>query len=426
MATVAEWGGQLRAGTVSVESLVEDALAAADRAQALNAFVTVDADGARAAARTAAAELADGVDRGPLHGIPVVVKDMLDTRGLRTTMGSRHFADRVPTEDAELVRRLRDGGAVVLGKTTTHEFAYGPTGDRSANGPARNPHDPGRMSGGSSAGAAVAVAAGVVGLSIGTDTGGSVRVPAACCGVVGFKPTHGVLDTRGAFPLAPSLDTLGVLAGSVADCALFWRFMTGTAEASSTPAPRIGWVSPEQLHPTDPRVTDTALGMLARFDKAEVRLPFVEELRWSYRAIQSWEATGIHAQRMADAPELFDAEVLARLRDAATVTHDDYERAARHRDAAHRAFDLLWQQHDLLALPTVPITAPPIGVRQLPLGDTTIDVRAALLSLTSPFSVLGLPALSVPAGLVDGLPVGLQLVAPRGQEQKLLNFADQL
>src|SRR5215467_5507328 len=201
--TLAEVAGRFRDGTLDPVALTETVLAAIEESQpTLNAFVTVAADAARRDAALARDELASGEDRGPLHGVPVAVKDIVDTAGLLTTMGSRHFAGHIPERDAEVVTRLRAAGAVIVGKTTTHEFAYGPTGDRSANGPGANPRDPSRMAGGSSAGSAAAVAAGLVPLAVGTDTGGSVRIPAALCGVAGIRPTYGRIPTDGVFPLS--------------------------------------------------------------------------------------------------------------------------------------------------------------------------------------------------------------------------------
>ncbi|MGH3757949.1 amidase [Actinophytocola sp.] len=424
--TVAELADELRGGRRSPTDLVEHALAAAARLDpSLNAFVTLDEAGARGAARRAADELAAGRDRGPLHGIPVAVKDLVDTAGLRTTMGSRHFADNVPERDAECVRRLREAGAVVVGKTVTHEFAYGPTGDRSATGPARNPYRPAAMSGGSSAGSAVAVAAGIVPLAVGTDTGGSVRIPAACCGIVGLRPTFGAIPGDGVFPLSPTLDAVGPLTRTVADCRLLWRVLADTGpEPDEPPRPRIGWVAPETFHPADDAVTRAARALVPHAE--DVAVPNAGTLLSIYGAIHGSDAYAIHAERVARAPELFDEEVLARLRAAEEVRGWEYVRALEDRRRALDTIGSLFADHDLLALPTVPLPAPPVGARTGRIGDTEIDVRTALLSLTSPWSVLGLPALSVPAGMVDGLPVGLQLVAPPGGEELLLSAAEHL
>jgi aspartyl-tRNA(Asn)/glutamyl-tRNA(Gln) amidotransferase subunit A len=418
--------GELRAGRVSPEELVEEALAAAARREPeLNAFVTLDEAGARAAARRAAEELAAGVDRGPLHGIPVAVKDVVDTAGLRTTMGSRHFADRVPDRDATCVRRLRAAGAVIVGKTATHEFAYGPTGDRAASGATRNPYRSDRMTGGSSSGSAAVVAAGVVPVSVGTDTGGSVRIPAALCGVVGLKPSHGAVPLDGVYPVAPSLDTVGPLARTAADCRLLWNTLTGRTATEPRGARRVGWIPPDTIHPASPQVTGAALRCLADggFAVEEVTAPEVAALTRAYQTIQGSEVYAVHADRMAAAADLYDEEVAERLRGAARVRGWEYVRAREQRDRARDAVTTLLRDHDLLALPTVPITAPPLGARRV---DGAADVRTALLALTSPWSVLGLPAVTVPAGLVDGLPVGLQLVGPAGGEDLLLAVAHDL
>jgi aspartyl-tRNA(Asn)/glutamyl-tRNA(Gln) amidotransferase subunit A len=422
--TVAGLAADLRAGRLSPAELVDHALAAAARLGSLNAFVTLDEPGARAAARRATDELAAGVDRGPLHGIPVAVKDFVDTAGLRTTMGSRHFADHVPAHDAACVRRLREAGAIVVGKTVTHEFAYGPTGDQSAHGPARNPYRPTAMSGGSSAGSAVAVAAGIVPLAIGTDTGGSVRIPAACCGITGLRPTYGTVPVDGVFPLSPTLDSVGPIARTADDCRLLWRVLSGGSPTGPPGDVRIGWVPPESLHPTETAVAEAVRRLVP--GAGEVAMPGGRALQTVYRVIQSSEAYAIHADRVATAPGLFGDELVARLRAAEPVRGWEYVRALADRRRDVDAVGELFAGHDVLALPTLPVTAPPIGARQGRVRDTEIDIRAALLALTSPWSVLGLPALSVPAGLVGGMPAGLQLVAAPGGEELLFATAERL
>lgn len=426
--TVVGLAGELRAGRTSPAELVARALAEAARLDpALNAFVTLDAEGAMAAARRAGEELAAGTDRGPLHGIPVAVKDVVDVAGLPTTLGSRAFPARVPDRDAGSVRRLRAAGAVIIGKAATHELAFGPTGDRAANGPTRNPYRPDHMSGGSSSGSAVAVAAGIVPLSIGTDTGGSIRIPAALCGVVGLRPTHGTVPVDGVFPVAESLDTVGPLARTIEDCRLLWQVLSGTTARTATGmgAVRVGWLDPESLHPADPAVVKQARDRLAEggFAVREVTVPRAAELTAGYPTLQGAEAYAVHAERLRTAADHYGTEVRARLEAAGRVRGWEYVRARATRDRARRE---LFTDYDLLALPTVPIPAPQLDTRELRLGGHTIDVRAALLALTSPWSVLGLPALSVPAGLVGGRPVGLQLVAPPGAEDLLLTVAQRL
>ncbi|MGI5205628.1 amidase [Spirillospora sp. CA-108201] len=425
--TVAGLAGALRDGRTSPAELVERTLAEASRLHGLNAFVTVDGTGARAAAERAGQELAGGLDRGPLHGIPVAVKDVVDTAGLRTTMGSRHHADRVPERDAECVRRLRAAGAVIVGKTTTHEFAFGPTGDRSLNGATRNPYGEGRLAGGSSGGSAAAVAAGIVPLAVGTDTGGSLRIPAACCGIVALKPTLGAVPSDGVFPVSSSLDTVGPMARTADDCLLLWNALAGgDAPDPDVSAVRAGWVAPDAVHPVDPRVAAAARAMLEPLPARDVAVPGIARLRWAYTAIQSGEVHRLHAGRMAAAPDLYDEEVLARLRAAGRVTEQDTATARELRERVRGAVTALFGRFDLLAMPTVPVAAPPLGARTLVLNGTPADVRAALLAYTSPWSVLGLPAVSLPAGLVDGLPAGLQLIARPGAERLLLAAARRL
>ncbi|TMS00537.1 amidase [Nonomuraea basaltis] len=438
--TIAGLAADLRERRATSAELAEralDAIAALD--PVLNAFVTVDAVGALAAARRADEELAGGTDRGPLHGVPVAVKDLIMVAGLPVTMGSRHFAGHVPDADAECVARLRRAGAVIVGTTTTHEFAYGPTGDRSAAGPARNPWDPARMTGGSSAGSAAAVAAGLVPLALGTDTGGSVRIPAALCGVAGFKPAYGAIPADGVFPLSRTFDHVGVLAGDAHDCLLAYRCLAGPngqkeigpahparlgspadlarpAGPEGTGPVRVAWLDPAGLFAGDPRVVEAVRAASGALE--EVRLPedVGAALRETYTAVQRCEAAAVHADRLAEAPELFDPEVLERLRAAAEVPGWRYVRAMDARAGLAEAVGALFGDHDVLALPTVPITAQPLGRRETEIDGAPVAVLAALLALTSPWNVLGLPALTVPAGTVNGLPVGLQLVCRPGRE----------
>lgn len=430
--TIGELGEQLRTEELRCADLVEAALTAIDALDGeVNAFVSVDAAGARRAAEKADAELADGLDRGPLHGIPVAVKDIIDVAGSRTTMGSAHFADNVSTSDAACVQRLREAGAVIIGKTTTHEFAFGPTGDRAHNGASRNPHDTGRMSGGSSGGSGAAVAAGMVPLALGTDTGGSVRIPASLCGVPGFKPAHGAVPTDGVFPLSRTLDHVGVLAGTTADCRLGYRVLAGLR-----PMPRrergseigIGWVPPELVHPTDARVAELVREALRAdgLDVREVRPRGLDGMLRAFGAIQFSEAHAVHAERVADSPELFTDDVLAILRLAGETAGWQYVRALTERDDWRAAVADLLAEVELLAMPTTCVVAPEIDQREVDVNGTATPVRSSLIGLTRPWNLAGAPAISVPAGTVDGLPVGLQLVGRPGQEDLLFAVADRV
>ncbi|MBO3748748.1 amidase [Streptosporangiaceae bacterium NEAU-GS5] len=429
--TLADVARMLRDGATDAVDLVGRALEATAQAQpALNAFVTVDERGARAAAERARDELARGLDRGPLHGVPVAVKDIIDTAGLLTTMGSRHFAGHVPDRDADVVTRLREAGAVIVGKTTTHEFAYGPTGDRSANGPGANPHDPSRMAGGSSAGSAAAVAAGLVPFALGTDTGGSVRIPAALCGVAGLRPTSGALPMAGVFPLSRSLDTVGPIANDVGGVALGWAVLSGTA-AGVTPSPlaelRVGLPVGDRLDQVDDTVGSALERLVSRLAAGgatirQVAVPDVAELREIYRLVQSAEAYGVHRDRLAAAPELFGAEVRDRLRTAGQVTAPEYAAAMARltelRETAAGRFDGV----DVLLLPAAPVLAPPLDARDGDFGGGWTSPRDALLAFNTPWSVLGLPAMSVPLP-AKTLPVGAQLVGPPAAEAAVLAAA---
>ncbi|MGP4017044.1 amidase [Saccharopolyspora sp. 5N708] len=430
--TISELAEQLRAGEVTAVELARGALTSIDELDgALNAFVTVDREGALEAAEKADAELGEGVDRGPLHGIPVAVKDIIEVAGLPTTMGSEHFADYVSTSDAECVRRLRDAGAVVVGKTTTHEFAFGPTGDSAHNGPSRNPHDTSRVTGGSSAGSGAAVAAGMVPLALGTDTGGSVRIPAALCGVVGFKPTFNAIPTGGVFPLSQSLDHVGVLARTAQDCRISYRVLAGLRTAPSRDSGQtasIGWIPPTALHPTDAEVDRIARAALDvegfAVQDVELRDPVV--MHKAFAGIQFSEAYAIHAERVAQNPHLFTPDVMRRLQEAGQTTGWQHVRALTARDQWRAEVNELLSHVDLLALPTTCVVAPEIGQRDITVDGTESNVRGALLSLTKPWNVAGVPAVSVPAGSIDGLPVGVQLVSRPGQEDLLLAAATRI
>jgi len=430
--TVHEAAHRIRAGGTDPVTLVERAIdAIRDSQPVLNAFARVDSDGALRAAVLAREELSRGADRGVLHGLPVAIKDIVDTAGIATTMGSRHFAGNVPARDAEVVTRLRAAGAIVIGKTVTHEFAYGPTGDVSADGPCRNPHDRTRMTGGSSAGSAAAVAAGLVPLAVGTDTGGSVRIPAALCGVVGIRPTFGSVPGDGVFPLSGSLDTVGVLAVDVAGTAEGWRVLTGAAQPPPAPDPRalrVGLVTGPWFDRLDDAVRASfdafVAGLAARVAAVEpVAVPDAADLHALYVTVQSAEASAIHRERQAGAPHLFEPETLQRLEIAASVPRVAYltarDRLAEVRAEAARRLDGV----DLLLLPTVPVVAPPVGARDTDIGGGWTSPRDALLAHDVLWGVLGLPALSIPIPNPGGLPVGAQLVGAPGGDAALLAMA---
>ncbi|NIK55500.1 amidase [Kribbella shirazensis] len=424
----------LRSGETSVTEVVDAALRRTHELNpTLNAFTLIDDEGARAAAREADELFAAGVDLGPLHGIPVAVKDLIDIAGLPTSCGSATSFGATATEDAEVVRRLRAAGAVIIGKTTLHEFAYGATGDRSAHGASRNPSDPRRMSGGSSGGSAVAVAAGMVSLALGTDTAGSVRVPAALCGVVGLKPAYDAIPSAGVYSLAPTLDHVGLFAATTEDALAGYQALADrSVEPVSVDGLTVGWIPPESIAVTDPRVVGLTRQLVLRagfgvdvidgFPKWERN----ESLFEIFSTLQGREAFRVHEDHLETDAGLIDPEVLARLRTGREITDRDYASA----DAARHEFqvvvDELLSAYDVLALPAVPIVAPLVGERSVRVDGADLEVRAALLSLTSPWNLTGSPALSVPAGRLGGLPVGVQLVTAPGQEGLLFAAARQL
>jgi Asp-tRNA(Asn)/Glu-tRNA(Gln) amidotransferase A subunit family amidase len=423
----------LRSRELSVVEHVTDAL---DRlaADAYNTVITLDD---RAPERAAAldAELAAGRWRGPLHGVAVGVKDLIDVAGLPTRCGSLVFADAPPAAaDAPVVARLLEAGAVVVAKLHTHEFAYGPTGDVAATGPARNPHDPSRITGGSSSGSAAAVAAGHLALALGTDTGASVRTPAALCGVVGLKPAYGHLSAEGAFPLAESLDTVGLLTADVHSASVAWDVLDrpdGTGGGIQQPGVggvRVGVPTDAYWQPADPSIGAVVGAAVERLRGAgaevvEVATPMIDELAASYPVIVGAEAWATHAEAFEKTPELFQPVTRERLAPNAGLSARAYVDAVRTRRrlvAAMRAALPV----DVLVLPTTRLRATPIGAETVSVDGADVPVRPSMLGLTLPFNLTGWPAASVPGQVGAGeLPVGVQVVGVRLEERGVLRVA---
>lgn len=426
--TATELARALRRRETSATAVAEAALRRTHELNPdLNAFALIDDEGARTAARLADEQFAQGIDLGPLHGVPVAVKDIIDMAGLPTTCGSATSFGATAAEDAEVVRRLRAAGAVIIGKTTLHEFAYGATGDRSVHGPSRNPNDPRRMSGGSSGGSAVAVAAGMVPLALGTDTAGSVRVPAALCGVVGFKPAYDALPTAGTYPLAPSLDHLGLFAATSDDALAAYAAVSDRPIEPWTGSFSVGWIPPRSIAVTDPRIEELTRQFVAHAFDTEV----VEGLpKWDlfdvFSTLQGREAFRVHEHHLDADADIIDPEVLARLAKGRAIPDRLYAEANEARRELGEVVDDLLSTYDVLALPTAPIVAPALNERTVTVAGTDLEVRAALLSLTSPWNMTGSPAISVPAGRIDGLPVAVQLVTAPGNEGLLFAAADKL
>ena len=414
----------VRSGALSPLELVEAYLERIGRLDArLNAFVTVTAERAVERARALEEELARGEWRGPLHGIPIALKDNIDTAGVLTTAASAVFGDRVPDEDAEVVTRLEAAGAIVVGKLNMHEFAYGATSAFAHTGPVRNPWDVDRIPGGSSGGSGAAVAARLCAGALGTDTGGSVRIPAAHCGIVGLKATYGLASIRGIVPLSVSLDHVGPMCRTVADAALMLQAMAGydprgIASISAdvpdyagallrrTSSLRLGVPRALFYEDIDPQIADAverALGVLSGLtaNTRGVELPALPQARPT-----GAEAYAYHAELLDERRELYDPSTLARIEPGAEVSAADYVAAQYELKLVRKAIAQVFDDVDLLVTPTLPRL--PIRIdeaRAEPFEATRILARN-----TSPFNSYGVPAISVPCGFSrEGLPIGLQI-----------------
>ena len=404
-----------------------------ERNPGLNAFILVMSENARRQAAELDRELAAGRDRGLLHGVPISVKDLFDVSGTPTTAASRVREGHIATTDAEVVVRAREAGAVIVGKTNLHEFAFGTTNDESAFGPARNPHDPARSPGGSSGGSAASVAAGMALGTIGSDTGGSIRIPAAACGIVGLKPTFGEIGLGGAVPLATSLDHAGPLASTVRDTWLFYCALAGREFQPAAP-PTAAALKLAVLRGYFCEVLDDEVR--ARFEEALERLrasgAAVDEARIEHASLTSpaymhisfGEAAAYHARTIEAVPHLYTPPVRQRIELARYVLAEDYVRAQEIRRALQREVDAALDGRTALVLPTLPIPAPAIGQASAQVGTAKHPVRALMLRLTQLFNLTGHPAISIPCGTTAaGLPCGLQLVGTRGGTTALLSAA---
>jgi aspartyl-tRNA(Asn)/glutamyl-tRNA(Gln) amidotransferase subunit A len=440
--SIDEASAQLRSRKLSPVELTRVCLAQIDALNpVLNAFITVTAESALAQARQAESEIASGRWRGPLHGIPVALKDAIDTAGVRTTGASALFADRIPEHDAAVVERLKAAGAVLLGKLNMQEFAYGASSVPSHYGRVCNPWDPARITGGSSGGSAAAVAAGLCLGAIGADTGGSIREPAAFCGIVGLKPTYGRVSTRGVLPLAHSLDHVGPMTRTVRDTALMLAAIAGydPQDPSSVDRPvgpylgssgrartpvRIGLPREyyfANLHPEVQAATDQALRVLVAAGAQVHDVPLEVS---TDRTIIRAEAYAYHAQYIAKYPERYLPETLAKLRSGADIDTPSYIRARQDLDRLRRSVVTVFTTVDILVTPTTPMLAPSAAdYPSTPEGAIALD--GAMLRNTRPFDLYGLPTLSIPCGFSSsGLPIGLQLCGAPWDEAGVLALAE--
>ncbi len=408
----------------------------------LHAFITITADYAITRARQAESELGAGRDRGPLHGIPIAIKDLFHMRGVRTTSGSKIFENLTPDYDSAVVERLEAAGAVIVGKLNMHELAYGISSANPHYGAVRNPWDTERSPGGSSGGSGAAVAAQIVYGAMGSDTGGSIRIPASYCGTVGLKPTYGRVSRYGAMPLAYSLDHMGPLTRSVRDAAIFLNAIAGRDprdETSSRRRPvdfvpedgcslrgmRIGFPQNFYFERIDSEVESAVRGAIARAASLgaalkPIQVPDIAALNAIGQVTLLCEASAIMEPYLA-LRNRFGTDVLSRLDQGCLIPATDYINAQRLRRKFRAEFDKLWKEVDCLITPATPNTAPRVGENTIRLGGRDEDTRAAATRLARGINVLGLPALSVPCGLSgNGLPVGLQIVGPPFEEAAIL------
>ena len=434
--TIAQAAKALRGKSASPVELTQACLKRIEQLNpALNAFITLTGEEALATARAMEAEQAQGKWRGPLHGIPIALKDNIDTAGVRTTAASDVFKNRVPTEDAEVVRRLKAAGAVFLGKTNLHEFAYGGTSTISAFGPVHNPWGLDHISGGSSGGSASAIAADLCLGSLGTDTAGSIRMPSAYCGIVGLKPTYGRVSLRGVIPLSWSLDHCGPMCRTVEDCALMLNAIAGYdpvdpatvdtpvinyAEAcgKETSGFRLGIPRAVFFDGLDPEVAgaiESAIAVLRKMTRSAVEVKLLAPL--AFRSISGVEAYAYHAEWISKTPELYQPFTRDRLNTyGAEVKAAGYANALRQMYVQRREVVKVFADVDLLITPTMARTAESFAESKNfdPLGTRN----------TSPFNVFGLPTITVPCGFSKaGLPIGLQIGGAPFAESTVLALA---
>ena len=441
LATIAELSQRIRRKEISPVSIVGECLTTIEKLNPqLNAFITVMAESALAEAHAAEEEITRGAWRGPLHGIPIAIKDLIDTAGVRTTSASALHKDRIPTEDATVVRKLREAGAVIVGKNNLHEFAYGGSSMVSHFGEVHNPWNLERIAGGSSGGSAACVPAGMACAAIGTDTAGSIREPAALCGCVGLKPTYGRVSCLGVIPLSASLDHIGPLAANVDDAALVLRAIAGydPMEINSAELPvhdcvgvlkegakklRVGVPRRHFFDDLDPEVSSAIEHALMRISTLVADVKDVSLDVPTDRTVQAAESYAYHSENMAKNPGLYQPETLRRLHTGEKVTAAEYIERRRELEWSRRNIRNSFADIDLLVTPTIPIPAPSIAeLKANPDALRTAELK--LLRNTRPFNVWGLPTISLPCGFTQsGLPIGLQVAGLHWREDLVLRLA---
>ncbi|HSF33926.1 MAG TPA: amidase [Candidatus Tectomicrobia bacterium] len=412
----------------------------------LNAFITILADQAISTAKIAEQEMMSGQRRGPLHGMPIALKDLCATRGVRTTAGSKILQDHVPTYDATVALRLAEAGTILLGKLHMNEFAYGPDGDNAHYGRVRNPWNQECITGGSSSGSGAALAASLCLGALGTDTGGSIRIPSALCGIVGIKPTYGRVSRYGITPLCWSLDHAGPMARTVEDVALLLQTMAGydVKDPSSAPHPvpdyagalsgdvrglRIGIPREYFFEMIDAEVEAAVRQAIAVIEGSgasvhEVSWPSLRYVTLAALIIVLAEASAFHDAWIRTRPQDYHPDIALRLKWGLLLPASAYAKAQRLRMLMCRDVAQLWRQVDILVTPATMMAAPRAGEAQICLGNRQMSTREAILRLMRPFNLTGLPAISVPCGFTStGLPIGLQIAGKPFDEATVLRVA---
>ena len=445
--TISEAASLIEAKQLSPVELVTAHLDRIDQTdERLNSFITLLADEANAAAAQAESEIQGGDYRGPLHGIPIGLKDLYYTKGIRTTVGSKIMHDFIPDNDAAVTERFRDAGAILMGKLQMHEFALGATSENPHDGPARNPWDTARITGGSSGGSGSAVASGQCMAALGSDTGGSIRIPASACGIVGHKPTFGRVSRRGVFPLANSLDTVGPMTRTVRDAAIVMNAIAGYDERdqSSTNMPdedftrllgqgvaglRIGLPQDYFYDMIDDEVAaavQDAAGVLEGLgaNVEECSIPALNDSISISGTILLTEAAEIHLDNLRERPDDFGSDVRGRLEEGAMTPAVSYIAAQRARAEFNRKIAEAMRTYDILLAPTTALGAPKLGDRVVDVGDGQEAKLAIMPRLTRPHNICGIPTVSIPCGFTsDGLPIGMQLAARSFEDAVALQVA---
>ena len=440
--SISELAPRLRRKEISPVEIAQQFLGRIEKLNpALNAFISVMADSTLHEARVAEAEILRGNWRGPLHGVPIALKDLIDTAGVRTTAASALFEHRIPTNDAEVVRRLRNAGAVIVGKNNLHEFAYGASSLISYFGDMHNPWDTGRITGGSSGGSAAAVTGRLACAAIGTDTAGSIREPASLCGCVGLKPTYGRVSSRGVIALSSSLDHVGPLAATVEDAAIVLQAIAGydAADLATANVPVSDYVSAmkeggmKSLRVAVPRAyffdeldSEVASAIEHALRGIETLVANVREVKLEIstdRNVQAAESYANHAENVAKHSDLYQPETLRRIRTGEKISATEYIERRRELEQARRNIHAVFAEVDLLVTPTTPMPAPAIAdLRASPEALRPAELK--LLRNTRPFNVWGLPAISVLCGFTQSsLPIGLQIAGPPWREDLVLRLA---